>query len=123
MFLDNITKTGSTTIPSYYDQLFQKKLNDAKAVFDANLENEVRKQLKYHNIIIPDAGTPEWAQWVSDNLTQYSVSGTNTNVIAFGATDDGAGNITDIGTKLVEWEGAGYSLIIDNPETHITSFE
>ena len=121
-FQSKITNQGTNTIPSYSDQIYAKQDTAAAALFDGNLENEVRKQLKAAGIIPPDLGTPEWDTFIATRLTQFTITGTDTSVISLDATLDGGFVVTDIGTVLVQWEGKGYSTVIGDPVNTIKTF-
>lgn len=120
-FQDKITNTGTSTIPSFSEQLYLKQEAAAKAQFDANLEEEVRRVLKLNNEIIPDKGTPEWDTFINDRITKFTINNTETNVISLDATVNG-GVVEDAGTILVEWEGKGYNTIIQYPLNQVKTF-
>lgn len=121
-FQSKITLTGQSDVPSFSDLVYQKQDIVAAALFDTNLENEVRKQLKAISVAVPDKGT-EWDDYIAAHLTKATITGTDSSVILLDATLDGSNNITDYKAILVQWEGKGYSTIMQNPINSVKTFE
>jgi hypothetical protein len=122
-FIPKIVLIGTDTVPNYSQQLFDKQKAAAESAFDVNLEAEVKRQLKANNIDTSNMTEAEWDAFIAARLTKFTVTDTNTSIISLDAIMDGSNNITDIGTKLVEWQGDGYEIKIIEPQNTITNFE
>lgn len=120
LFIDLITETGTVTVQSYFQQLFNNKKSEAEEQFDDNLKDEVIVQLRKLNITFDT--DEDFETYVPLHLTKVTITDTDTTMICHDATVEG-GVVTDYGDILVKWKGDGYLINIVDPMINVTTFE
>jgi len=118
--LDLITLIGALTVPNYAQQNYDKSAAEAEASFDANLKSEVIAKLKMNNIVF--GSDAEFDAFAALRLTLVQITGTNTKMICLDVVLDINDEITSYGTALVQWQGAGYEVIMQNPLITVKTF-
>lgn len=122
MFLDLIIIDKNMTVPSFSEQVMLKKKDEAEKLFNETLSKKVQAELKKLNHVFTSEA--EFDTFVTDRLAKISIAETETTAICLDITvDSGTGAVTDIGTKLVEWEGTGYYVGIPEPDAVYNTFE
>lgn len=121
--LSVITQFGSISVPSFSQQLYDKREAVALAQFNENLKEEVIAQLKLINYVF--LSDDEFETFASARLTVISITGTDTKMVCLDVEFDLVDPtiILSYGTSLAQWQGKGYEVVIQDPSVIVKSFE
>jgi len=122
MFLDLITTNEAMTVPTFSEQVILKKQEIAKELFNEALARKVESELKKLNHIF--SSQTAFDEFVTARLAKIEIAATETTAICLDITiNPSTGEVTDIGTELVSWQGTGYSVDIPEPDAVYNTFE
>jgi len=125
MFLDTIPVfANGVSFDAYRDQQLIVANRQAAASFDVAIKQKIKVRLQELNFNFSDDAS--FVAFSQTRLTTIQINGTDTKIICLDATVEvieGVSTITDYGTKIAEYYGSGYAVIVPDPSYSVDSIQ